>query len=231
MQVLHGEVDNDGRLPRDNQDMKANKGVEHPPRRGVLDAFAFLVRKSRPVVRQHGADAGLQGRRDEQTDRHDHQQGHAPLGLCESERGGQQLRGFQEAKAAFGMRRPLLALEAFLGRSLGVVECIGGEEKATLLVDKRLPGSEARGQRPFEMVDHRPRGRPLARAPPPAIVGRGAYGALLHVRRRQAVRQGCQRRRRLGGPGPGGAAEVLEGLGCLGPLLQALLVDRVLAFR
>ena len=59
MQVLLSEVEDDVRLPRDKQDMNANKVVEHSPRRWVLNAFAFLVRKSRPLVLQHGADAGL----------------------------------------------------------------------------------------------------------------------------------------------------------------------------
>ena len=47
MQVLLREVEDDVRLPRDTQDMNANEVVEHPPRRGVLDASAFLIRESR----------------------------------------------------------------------------------------------------------------------------------------------------------------------------------------
>ena len=48
-QVLLREVEDDVWLPRDTQDMNANKVVEYPPRSGVLDASAFLVRKSPPL--------------------------------------------------------------------------------------------------------------------------------------------------------------------------------------
>ena len=43
MQVFLGEVDNEVRLAGDTQHMNANKGVEDPPCRGVLDTLAFLV--------------------------------------------------------------------------------------------------------------------------------------------------------------------------------------------
>jgi hypothetical protein len=46
-------------LSRPEQDMKANKVVEYPPRGGVLDTFAFVVRKGRLVVLERIADAVL----------------------------------------------------------------------------------------------------------------------------------------------------------------------------
>ena len=57
MQVLLREVEDDVRLPRDTQDMNANEVVEHPPRRGVLDASAFLIRESRFLLLQRCTDA------------------------------------------------------------------------------------------------------------------------------------------------------------------------------
>ena len=59
VQVLLREVEDDGGLSRDTQDMNPNKVVEHPPRGGVLDAFAFLVRKGGRVVLQRVANAVL----------------------------------------------------------------------------------------------------------------------------------------------------------------------------
>ena len=59
MQVLLCEVEDDVRLSWDTQDMNANEVVEHPPCSGILDASAFLVRKSRPRVLKRSADAVL----------------------------------------------------------------------------------------------------------------------------------------------------------------------------
>src|SRR6266851_9673339 len=50
VQVLFREVEDDVWLSRDTQDMHPHKGVEHPPRGGVLDACAFLVRKGGLIV-------------------------------------------------------------------------------------------------------------------------------------------------------------------------------------
>ena len=88
MQVLRCEIEDDVGLSRDTQDMHANKGVEHPPRGGVLDAFAFLVRKGGLVVLERVAYAGLSGRIDEPTGGPHHSEGHDTLGLVEREGGG-----------------------------------------------------------------------------------------------------------------------------------------------
>ena len=55
MRVCESEAQ--GPLPRDQEHVNPDKILEDPPRRWVLDASAFLVRKSRPLVLQHGADA------------------------------------------------------------------------------------------------------------------------------------------------------------------------------
>ena len=40
-----------------------------------------------------------------------------------------------------------------LRRYLGVVECIGGEDATTVLVDERLSGSEGGGEGPFDCLN------------------------------------------------------------------------------
>ena len=115
MQVLLREVEDDVGLSRDTQDMHPHKVVEHPLCGGVLDAVAFLVRKGGLGVLERVANAVLSGRRDEPTDRHDHQQGQDALGLFEREEGSQKLRIFEEAQAAFRPGLPLIAIEHRLG--------------------------------------------------------------------------------------------------------------------
>jgi hypothetical protein len=93
VQGLLREVEDDGGLSRETQDMHPHKGVEPPPRGGVLEAFAFVGRKGGLVVLERGAPAVLSGRIDEHTAGHHHDQGHDALGLVEREGGGQKLRG------------------------------------------------------------------------------------------------------------------------------------------
>jgi hypothetical protein len=72
VQVLLREVEDDIGLSRETQDMNPNKVVEHPPCGGVLDTFAFLIRKGGLVVRERVANAVLSGCIDEHTDGHPH---------------------------------------------------------------------------------------------------------------------------------------------------------------
>ena len=139
--VLFGQVEHEGPCAGEASHMHPDKGVEHPPGSGRLDTLAFLVRNCRPVVLERVAEAVFQGRIDQQTPRHHHQEGHEALGLCERQGGGQKVRGFEQPTAACGILLAFRACEQLLGWSPGVVECIGGEEEAPLLVDKRLPGS------------------------------------------------------------------------------------------
>ena len=61
-----------------------------------------------------------------------------------------------------------------LRRYLGVVECIGGEDATTVLVDERLSGSEGGGEGPFDCLDDLRRLGRLPRSSPLAIAGRRA---------------------------------------------------------
>ena len=72
MQVLRREVEDNGGLSRDAQDMNPHKVVEPPPCGGMLDALAFLVRKGRLVVLERVTHAGLSGCIAEQTEGHHH---------------------------------------------------------------------------------------------------------------------------------------------------------------
>ena len=119
MLVLVGQIQNHESLSRDVEHMNPHEVVEHPACRRVLDALAFLVRKGGLMLLEGRADAVLQGRIDEQTDGHHHQQGHDAFRFFEIERGGQKLRVFQEAKPAFRPGLPFVAVEHRLGRITG----------------------------------------------------------------------------------------------------------------
>lgn len=89
--------------------MNPDKVVEHPACGRVLDAFAFLVRKCCRMCLEGCANPILQGRLHQQADGHHHQQRHDAFRLFEIERGGQKLRVFQEAKAAFRLGLAFIA--------------------------------------------------------------------------------------------------------------------------
>jgi hypothetical protein len=107
--VLVGQIEHEEPLPWDVEPMNSHEVVEHPARGRVLDALAFLGWKRRSVLLERAAAAVLSGGIDEQIDRHDHQQRHDAFRLCQLKRGGQKLRGFQEAKATFRLDLPLIA--------------------------------------------------------------------------------------------------------------------------
>ena len=115
VQVLVGQIEHEEPLPRDVEHMNSHKVVEDPPCGGGLDALAFLVRKGGLVLLERVADAILSGRRDEQTDRHDHQQGHDTFGFFQIQRRGQKWRVFEEAKPTFCPGLAFVAVEHRLG--------------------------------------------------------------------------------------------------------------------
>jgi hypothetical protein len=175
--MLLREIEHQGSLPREVQQMNPYKVMEDPALGRVLHWLAIVVGRCRVMVLQGFANARLQRHIDQQTHRHHHQQGHDPLGLFEIERRGQQAGIFEEATAAFCMRLAFVACQELLGRSRGVVECIGGEDDTTLLLHERLTSSAPRGQGPCDMVDHVGGGSALAWSPPHAIAWCGADGA------------------------------------------------------
>jgi hypothetical protein len=63
------------------------------------------------MLLQARAEAGFEGRIDEQTHCHHPQQGHEALGFFERELGGQKLRGFEEAQPAFHLGLPFVAIK------------------------------------------------------------------------------------------------------------------------
>ena len=116
MQVLVGQIEHEEPLPRDVEHMNPHKVVEDPPCGGGLGGFAFLVRKGGLVLLECVADAILEGRIDEQTDGHHHQEGHDTCGFFEIQRRGQKLRVFEEAKPTFCPGLTFVAVEHRLGR-------------------------------------------------------------------------------------------------------------------
>ena len=116
MLVLVGQIENHESLSWDVEHMNPHEVMEDPACGRVLDAFTFLVWKGCSMLLEGRADTVFEGRIDEQTDRHDHQQGHDPLGLFEIQGRSQKLRVFQEAKPPFRPGLPFVSVEHRLGR-------------------------------------------------------------------------------------------------------------------
>jgi hypothetical protein len=77
--VLRSQVEDDGPLWRDTQQMNPDKVMEDPPCGWRLGRFALLVWKRCAMVLECGPNAGLQGRIHQQTHGHDHEKGHHAL--------------------------------------------------------------------------------------------------------------------------------------------------------
>jgi hypothetical protein len=113
--VLVSQMQHHESLSRDVEHMNPHEVVEHPACRRGLDALAFVVRQGGRLLLQNRADAVCEGRIDASTPRHHHQQGHEALGFFERERGGQTLRGFEEAQPALRPGLPCVSIEPGLG--------------------------------------------------------------------------------------------------------------------
>src|SRR6266850_4156841 len=135
MLMLLGAIAPQRPLPRDEEHMTSDPRREDPPRRRVVHGWPRVVRKRGAVVLEGCANAVLQRRRHQQTDRQHHQQGHDPLRRFEGTRCGPKAGGLEEATATFHRRVTLLASEPLLDGQAGLVECIGGEADTPLPVD------------------------------------------------------------------------------------------------
>ena len=164
--VLVGQIENHEILSQDVEHMNPHEVMEHPACGRGLDALAFLVWKRRPVFLERAANAVRSGGIDEQTDGHHHQQGPDAFGFFERARRGQQLGGFEEAKAACGIRLPCVSGQHHWRWHLGLVQVIRGEDETTVLVDKRLTGCAPRRQGSSDIVDDLVRLGAMAWTPP-----------------------------------------------------------------
>jgi hypothetical protein len=81
-----GELEDHWPLACLTQQVDPHKIMKHPPRRRMLNPFTLLVGKRCLMIVERLADTVFQGRVDQQSHRHDHQQRHDPLGLFEIER-------------------------------------------------------------------------------------------------------------------------------------------------
>jgi hypothetical protein len=81
--VRLSQVDDDGPLLRDKQQMNPDKVREDPPCGWRLERFAFLVWKRGSMVLERGANAVFQGRLHQQTPRHDQEKCHHARRLFE----------------------------------------------------------------------------------------------------------------------------------------------------
>jgi hypothetical protein len=140
------EIQYEGSRPPHTEPMDADKVLEDPAGRGVLDGLPLLVGESRLMVLERLSDAIFQGRIHQQADRHDHQQRHDPRGFLEIEGGGPKAWIVQEPKAAFHMLLALIPRQQGLGGYPVRVEFMGGEDETTLRSDQGLMGGQRRGQ-------------------------------------------------------------------------------------
>ena len=226
--VLVGQMQNYESLSRNVEHMNPHEVVEHPACCRVLDALAFLVRKGGRLLLQDRADTVFEGRIDEQTHRHHHQQGHDALGFFEGERGGQKWPGFEEAKPACHVGLPLVSSQHRLGGQLALVQCVRREDNTAVLVDPRLAVREPRRQGASDMGDDLGGLGAGPWSPPLPIVGRGADGTVREKRGLHVVGKTRQGLVGIRFTGKGGAAQRLEGFACVGTLLAPLLVDGAL---
>jgi hypothetical protein len=171
VQVLVGQIEPEEPLARDGEPMHPHKVVEDPPCSGGLDALAFVVRQGDLVLRERVADAIRSSRRDEHTDRHDHQQGHDTCGFFQRQRRGQKLWGFAEAQPACCPGLAFGAVAHRVGGSVRLVQCVRREEKTALRVDACPMVRARRREGPGNMGDHRGRRWPRPWAPPRAVGG------------------------------------------------------------
>jgi hypothetical protein len=116
MLVLVGQMKHEQPLPRDGEHMNPHEVVKDPPCSRVHNPSPFLVWAGRSVLLEGLADAVFEGRIDESTDGHDHEQGHDPLGLFAIQRRGQKLRVFEEAKPTLRLGLPFVSVEHRGGR-------------------------------------------------------------------------------------------------------------------
>jgi len=114
LSVLLIEIEHEGPLARDAQQMEATEIVEHPACRGVLDRLPFWVGEGGLGAYECLSDAIREGGIDQSADGHDHQQGHDPLGYFQIERGGQKAGIFEKPKAAFRMLLPFIPVQQLL---------------------------------------------------------------------------------------------------------------------
>ena len=83
MLMFLGEIEDNRPLTCLTQQVDPNKIMKHPPSRRMLNPFSLLVRKRCRMIVERLADTVIQGRIDQQTHRHHHQQRHDALGLFE----------------------------------------------------------------------------------------------------------------------------------------------------
>jgi hypothetical protein len=220
--VFVGQMQHHESLSRDEEHRYPHAVVEHPACRGVLDALAFLVRQGGLVGLERVATAVLYGRRDEPTSRHHPQAGPDTLGLLARERGGQKLRGFEEAQPAFAPGLACVAVEPRFGGSRLLIQCVRRQAQTALLVDACLTVREPRRQGPCHRVDDLVGLGPRAWASSLPIGGWRADGPVVEKRGLPACAKTGERLLGIRFTGPGGPAQPLEGPDCLLTLLAPL---------
>ena len=82
------QIEHEGSLPRDTQQMDADKVLEDPAGRRILNGSPFVSGEGGLVGLECLPEALLQGGIDQHADSHHPEQRHAPFRVLEIERGG-----------------------------------------------------------------------------------------------------------------------------------------------
>jgi hypothetical protein len=161
--------------PRNAKDMNPSNVLEYPTCCRILHRWSLWVGKRRVMVLERLTNPGLSGSIHQQAHGHHHQEGHDPFGLFEIERGGQNLRVFQDTKPTCCVSRPCVSVEHLLGRQRRLIQFIGGQDETPVLIDQRLTRREGGGEGAFDRLDHSGGLGVWTRSPPLAIARCGTY--------------------------------------------------------
>src|SRR4030095_1997259 len=134
----------------------------------------------------------------------------------------------EEAKAALGIRLPLVSGHRLWRWQLGLVQFVRREDETTVLVDKGLTGRDPRSESSYDVVDDLVGLCLRAGSPPLPIAWRGADGALVEKRGLQVVDKMCQGLLGIRFTGKGGEAQLLERLDFAVTLPAPLRIDGAL---
>jgi hypothetical protein len=141
-------------LPRNAEDMNPAKVLEYPACCRILHRLSLLVGKRRVMVLERLTNPVLSGSIHQQAHGHHHQEGHDPFGCFEIERGGHNLRVFQETHPTFCVSLPLVSVEHLLGCQRRLIQFRGGQDETPVLINQRLTRRKGGGEGAFDRIDH-----------------------------------------------------------------------------
>ncbi|HBY96935.1 MAG: hypothetical protein M5U01_28920 [Ardenticatenaceae bacterium] len=131
------QVEDEVLAGRKREEMHADEGVKDPVGGAGLGGVALLIRKGLLL----GANPKLECGVNEQIEGYGYRQGHKALRRLQKKSRGQKGRGFEKAKAPFGVGLAFIARERSLRREGGAIELVGSQDKATVLIERAARGA------------------------------------------------------------------------------------------